>query len=60
MALEPIRDIAWAKVAKRMNDYSQYTPERCDGHECICDCERCSYARYEDDEQVSKYKDRNI
>ena len=25
------------------NDYSDYDPAWCDGHECIRDCEHCAY-----------------
>ena len=35
-----------------MNNYSLYTPEICDGHECPRDCDDCPYA-----EQILEMED---
>lgn len=44
MALEPIGNINWSGIAKRMNNWADYNHEVCSGHVCICDCDRCGYA----------------
>ena len=45
MKKEEMEKFNWAEFAKTMNDYSQYDPDYCDGHECIADCERCRYRK---------------